>query len=54
MVGALLINELVADSRGMVEKPMQIQFIGGRTTVAAPPPAEMDDEPVKVVTGPPK
>ena len=26
-VGGLLVNELVSDSRGMVEKPMSIQFL---------------------------
>ena len=28
-VGALLVNELIHDSRGMVEKPMSIQFVSG-------------------------
>ena len=28
-VGALLMNELVTDSRGMVDKPMTIQFLSG-------------------------
>jgi hypothetical protein len=32
-VGGLLVNELVADSRGLVEKPMSIVFIGGAPKV---------------------
>ena len=27
LVGGMLLNELVANSRGLVDKPMQVQFI---------------------------
>jgi hypothetical protein len=33
LVGGLLMNELIADSRGMVERPMTIQFLTGGPTV---------------------
>lgn len=51
-VGALLINELVADSRGMVEKPMTIRFITGGPQVV---PYKLDDsEGSKPPVEPPK
>ena len=34
-VGAMLVNELISNSRGMVEKPMQITFLSGGPKVEA-------------------
>lgn len=52
-LGGLLMNELVADSRGMVDKPMMIQFLPSGPTVV-PFKVEGPDADVKVQAGAPR
>jgi hypothetical protein len=44
-VGALLMNELVSDSRGMVEKPMAITFLSGGPKVVPYRLDTLDEKP---------